>query len=192
MIQGRNAANKVFHTSFPSFQKAHQWMKGFIGKRIYVVQPYLELDTPERQPFDIRILFQKDPKEGWIETGRAVRVGKKESLTSNLDGGGTAVEPDGFLAKWYTKTQLEQINKDIQTILTHLPERLEKLHGPLIELGLDIGIDKQGQVWIIEVNSKPGRDSFKLSKNQEAYRLAIKTPMEYAKYVSQFGGRTAL
>lgn len=189
LVQGRDAANHLFQKSFASATLAQRWIQSFIGSRTYVVQPYLELSTPNQHPFDVRILFQKNTLGRWAETGRAVRVGKKESLTSNLDGGGTAVDASKFLAKWYTAEQQDQINRDITTILSHLPPTLEARHGPLIELGLDIGIDVQGRVWIIEVNSKPGRDSFKLAKNQEAYQLAVRTPVQYAHYiVSQFGG----
>lgn len=189
LIQGRDAANRLFQKSFTSASLAQRWIQSFIGSRIYVVQPYLELSSPDQHPFDIRILFQKNSKGQWSETGRAVRIGKKESLTSNLDGGGTAVDASKFLAKWYTAERQKQINQDITMILTHLPSALEASHGPLIELGLDIGIDARGRVWIIEVNSKPGRDSFKLAKNRDAYELAVRTPVQYAQYIaSQSGG----
>lgn len=188
-VKGRNARNTLFHKQFNSYQSLNQWIKSFIGARVYVIQPYLELSTAVDQPFDIRILFQKTKDGVWAETGRAVRLGKKSSLTSNLDGGGTALNADLFLKKHFSKEQVKKINEDIANILNHLPTHLEKKHGALIELGIDIGIDRSGHVWILEVNSKPGRKSFKIAQNDRVFFKSLVAPIQYADYmVSQAGG----
>ncbi|WP_202081372.1 YheC/YheD family protein [Caldalkalibacillus salinus] len=189
-IHGRSSKNQVFYKNFSNLNTAKLWVSRFIRRRVYVVQPYLDLSSPDGHPFDIRILLQKGQKGQWVESGRAARVGKKDTLTSNIDGGGTAVDASRFLRQYYTTEQYEKINSDIETILTHLPPKLEERHGPLVELGVDIGVDRNGNVWIIELNSKPGRRSFHIAHNKRAFISAIITPVKYANHVvSKSGGR---
>ncbi|WP_025027249.1 YheC/YheD family endospore coat-associated protein [Caldalkalibacillus mannanilyticus] len=190
-VKGRSPTNQPFSKMFDSYEKCQRWLNTFIGRRRYVIQPYLSLSTLlTDEPFDIRILIQKNEHGEWEETGRAVRLGQKNGITSNLDGGGTAVEVSSFLEEHFTEEQVESINKQIETIVAHIPTAIEEKHGALIELGLDIGVDQEGQVWILEANSKPGRKSFYVSKNKEAYIKSLLAPAKYAEHViSQFGGR---
>lgn len=188
-VHGRDRYNHLFQKEFTTIKGLNAWIQLYTGSRTYIYQPYLELTTQRRQPFDIRVLVQKNHVGKWQETGRAVRVGKKHSVTSNLDGGGTAVDTDAFLTEHFTTTQIQHINNAIEEIVRHLPYQLEDQHGPLVELGIDIGIDRNQHVWILEVNSKPGRKAFQLSQNQNAFESALITPVQYAKYmVSQSGG----
>jgi len=191
IVQGRSSTNKPFSKTFDHYKVCHQWIKQFIGVRKYIVQPYLSLSTIRtEEPFDLRILVQKNEKGTWEETGRAVRLGQKKGITSNLDGGGTALKASEFLPLHYTTKQLTKINEQINTIVNYLPSLLEEKHGALIELGIDIGIDQEGKVWILEVNSKPGRKSFHISNDQEAYIKSLLAPVKYTKHIiSQFGGR---
>lgn len=182
-IQGRTQANQLFTKEFRTIHACQLWIKGFVAQRTYIIQPYLELMSKEQTPFDIRILIQKNEQGKWAETGRAIRVGQKSSITSNLHGGGTAVDADLFLKKNFSTTTLEQIEEQIKKILIQLPIQLEKKHGPLIELGIDLGIDLNGRVWILEANSKPGRKSFQITHNRKAHLNALLAPVRYTHYL---------
>jgi glutathione synthase/RimK-type ligase-like ATP-grasp enzyme len=188
-VQGRTLSNEVFYRKFKGYKSFDIWLRKFIGRRSYIAQPYLELITKNGIPFDLRILIQKNQHGQWEETGRVVRTGKQLGLTSNLHGGGTAVEAKTFLNRHFSQQQVNQINQQLATITSELPQSLEKQHGDLIELGIDIGIDRQGNVWILEANSKPGRKSFHLSKDRKAHLKAILAPLRYTHYVvSHYGG----
>jgi glutathione synthase/RimK-type ligase-like ATP-grasp enzyme len=181
-VKGRTSFNQLFSKTFHSFRSCDSWLKRFIGERNYIYQPYLELSTPTDIPFDLRVLVQKNGKGAWEETGRAIRIGRIGGLTSNLHGGGSATDADKFLRQAYSKEQVEEINKQIMTINSELPEVLEEKYGPLIELGIDVGIDRQGRVWIIEANSKPGRRSFQLT-NHGVHKNALLAPIRYTNYI---------
>lgn len=182
-VKGRTAYNQMFSKTFRSFRSCDSWLKKFIGQREYIYQPYLELCTPSNIPFDLRVLVQKNGKGLWEETGRAIRIGKTGGLTSNLHGGGSATDANRFIRKSYSKVQMEDINEQITTINNHLPQVLEEKYGPLLELGIDVGIDQQGKVWIIEANSKPGRRSFQLSNNGMVHKNALLAPIRYTNYI---------
>jgi glutathione synthase/RimK-type ligase-like ATP-grasp enzyme len=189
LIRGRSASNDPFTKQCTTFQECHFWIRQFIGSRSYVIQPYLELTTIDDQPFDIRILVQKNKDGEWLETGRAVRLGAKNGITSNLHGGGIAIKPSSFLQKYYSSEQISSIAEQTQLVVNHVPHILEKKHGDLLELGIDIGVDRDGRIWILEVNSKPGKKSLYLSKDRAAFIKSLVAPIEYSHFVvSKFGG----
>lgn len=116
----------------------------------YIVQPFLQLTNAKKEPFDVRVLVQKNEKGNWKEVGRGVRIGKRGNFVSNLHNGGK-VRP--FLQKW---KQNRKFNQQLETLINVLPTILEQHFHPLFELGIDIGVEPTGQCWLLEVNSKPG------------------------------------
>lgn len=189
-IEGRSATNQLFSKYFFSLEACEAWLRKITHRHSYIFQPYLLLNTKSHIPFDVRILVQKSDHGQWEETGRVVRMGKKKGLTSNLHGGGTAVEANLFLQQHYSKKQLDELYPQLQTITSHLPTQLEKKHGPLLELGIDVGIDDKGKAWILEANSKPGRRSFRITENKKVMRNSLLAPIRYAKYVVSHYGRS--
>jgi hypothetical protein len=183
-VQGRTYRNELFTRLFSSFSDCDRWLEQQIQSRSYVLQPYLALNTEDYTPFDLRVLVQKNEHGEWVETGKAIRKGKQKGLTSNLHGGGTAVNADRFLKMYYSDEQIVSIQQLIQTITTHVPSELEKKHGPLLELGLDLGIEDGKKVWLLEANSKPGRKSFQISDRQ-TFLQSMSAPVRYATYVLQ-------
>lgn len=181
LIQGRSLTNEHFQQWIQDPNHLKEWIHKFTQNTRYIIQPYLQLTTPQQSPFDIRILVQKGGDQKWHVTGSAVRVGKAHSLTSNLHGGGNALPFIPFLKENYEKKIQQQIQHQIHRITSTVPTFIEQNYGPLVELGLDIGIDKKGNVWILEVNSKPGRSVFLRTGNKKTHYLAMQLPILYAK-----------
>ena len=181
VIIGRSRQNRPLSRQFANLQQTLTWLHRFIGGTRYILQPYLPLRTPNHLPFDIRVLMQKDERQTWQMTGMAVRTGSPSSLTSNLHGGGKAEKIVPFLKQLsFDKQAIRRIEQEIRTICEQLPPLIEKKHGRLCELGIDIGIDSNARVWLLEVNSKPGRQVFRKAGEREVYLTAIRRPMLYA------------
>ena len=51
------------------------------------------------------------------------------------------------------------------------------------ELALDLAIDREGRIYVLEVNPKPAREVFARSGDSETYRKALLRPLEYALWV---------
>lgn len=185
--EGRDFQNKIFRRTFPNRAALLMWVRSQLKVKM-IIQPYLTLSSPEGVPFDIRVLVQKNESGQWSETGRAARAGVPNGLTSNLCGGGRAHSVPEFLGKYYNNEQLAQIERDISYIARELPPFLESRHGRLVELGIDVGVDRNGKVWLIEVNSKPGRASFRRIENGAYYRSVRLNPLKYAYYLKSHKG----
>ncbi|MCM3783223.1 YheC/YheD family protein [Neobacillus mesonae] len=183
LIQGRNRSNHMFNKRFANHELGLSQLHRILSTRTFIVQPYLPLMNHEEKPFDLRVLVQKNGHGQWSISGHAIREGEKGSLTSNLHGGGRAMNTSHFLETEYGKDMADLIIEKAAELSAIIPGVLEARYGRLSELGIDYGIDRNGRLWIIEINSKPGRASFLLAGDTESANLAYNRPLEYARYL---------
>lgn len=181
ILEGRSPKNKFFRRSFPSTTDAIHYLEPKLNRR-YLVQSYLELTTPAGHPYDIRLFVQKNEAGEWTVIGKGVRLGPKMQLTSNIRGGGEARSFEAFIQSIHP-AMYTQIEATINKIGRLVPITLEQRYAPLFELGIDIGVDRYGKVWIIEANAKPGRKIFELMGDYAASQQAIIGPINYARYL---------
>jgi hypothetical protein len=174
---------RIISRIFPNEAKLTHWLTLLIKQRNYLLQPYLELSNKENKPFDIRILLQKNELGVWGEQGRGVRIGTTGGLLSNLAAGGSVINFKEWLVS-LPPAKGEYLQQELKFILTSLPSTLEKAFMPLFEIGVDIGIAKDGSIWILDINSKPGRKVI-LSTNPELQDSLYTKPLLYGKYLSQ-------
>jgi glutathione synthase/RimK-type ligase-like ATP-grasp enzyme len=182
-LQGRNMRNQTVSKQFPNAFALRQWLMAFIGGRSYLIQRYLPLQTEEGVAYDIRVLMQKGGDGQWSQTGMATRVGELTSITSNLHGGGTATQVLPWLTKQFDGNRAQAILAKINALSALIPPFLEQHFGRLAELGLDIGVDRNGRIWVIEINSKPGRTAAHWFSDPGALDQAMSNPMLYARYL---------
>ncbi len=190
--RGRTASNRSVALRFERREALLRWADArLIGGRPFLLQPYLELTMPDGAPYDVRALVQKDGEGRWTFTGAAARVGRPGGVTSNLHGGGAPRPAADALAERFGRAAAERILRRIRRAALAIPPVLERGHGPLLELGIDFGVDAGGQVWVLEVNSKPGRTSFTRLRDDPVGIAAVTSPIRYARYVldRQLGGQ---
>lgn len=182
-ITGRDGRNDLLRHTFSSKKEGFEWIDKFTKDRPFLLQPYLELSTSQGEPYDIRVLMQKNDKGEWELTGMAARVGPKHTLTSNLHGGGTAHRAQPFLSRELGTVAAEEALSLIRKLSMVIPGSLESHFGRLAELGIDFGVDRRGSVWVLEVNSKPGRSSFFRIGDRQSARKSIENPILYARHL---------
>lgn len=188
-VEGRTRNNALIRRNFSTLQAFSVFFQSYLKSWKYLLQPYLTLRNEQDIPFDVRLLVQKDGTGQWSSTGKAIRMGLKKGITSNLHGGGRAVSFERFMLTNYTHSEVKTISNHLHTLETVLPEFLEKQIGPLVELGIDVGIDSDHNVWLIEVNSKPGREIFEQLNDHDAMLKSQSNPLYYAKYLMKNHGR---
>ncbi|WP_179298739.1 YheC/YheD family endospore coat-associated protein [Evansella halocellulosilytica] len=144
---GDNSFSQMFHEQLQDvYEQLHT--NHFIEP--YLIQPFLPL-TKNNVPFDLRVVMQKRSPNVWKMIGMGYRFGKKGTLISNLTSGGH-VKKNVHIPK----AQKSEFKRMFKTIKEELPKQIEKHHPAVFEIGIDIGIEENGQMWILEVNSKPG------------------------------------
>lgn len=149
--------------------------------RMYIVQEKVTLPKYNNSVFDVRVIYQKGSTGKPIRTGMAARVAAENRITANLHQGGGKAPLSSILEKLFNQDMNGQIAEALRSYAKTLFNILENKVGPIGEVGMDFLIDQTGKIHLIEVNSVPGRNLFKiLPKIREA---AIKRPVEYAKYL---------
>ncbi|MBU7006670.1 YheC/YheD family protein [Phosphitispora fastidiosa] len=161
----------------------------FINKKPYVMQQGLDLISYNGRVFDIRVLMQKNAAGSWVNSAMVARVASEGNIFPNVAAGGEAKNVEKL---WRDLTTQGWIGSEayLSTLSISLTaaETLENTLGTFAEIGLDIGIDKTGNIWIIEINSKP---SYKVFPKDQLYlkQNAIKLPMDFAAHVAGFTSR---
>lgn len=184
-VRGRDERNAPIHAEFADAFSLVSWVRGHTGGRPYLAQPYLALHSAAGDPFDVRSLMQKNGRGLWQLTGLAVRKGQPGSATSNLHGGGTALEAKPFLTQQFGEERASRIIRTLTQLSAEIPPVLESFFGRLAELGIDFGVDRGENVWILEVNSKPGRAAFSDLPNKKQRYESVYNPVLYARFLLQ-------
>lgn len=158
----------------------------------YLVQPDIRLIRWQGRICDVRALIQRDADGCWHLTGAAIRAGRPGGIISNLHGGGQALQleqvlaqtlPGGAAAVPSVVAQIEQLSLRVGAVLA-------KGTKCLGELGVDLGVDKNGKVWVIEANSRTGRAVFRRAKMPQAAAEADRRPLRFALYLAGFTAAT--
>lgn len=120
----------------------------------YIIQRGIDLATYRRRPFDVRVVLQK-PLGKWRATLMCAKVAPREaSVVTNVAKGAKDYNLYRLLKRTdQSLNRSETIRELLDT--SHQIAQILSSRFPLNILGLDMGIDKKGQIWFIEANTRP-------------------------------------
>ena len=143
---------------FSSLSGLHRHLQKRTNGKSYLLQQGLPLIGMQGRPADFRVLVQKDRKGEWAVTSMVARLGQNR-IVSNISRGGSMLTPLHALrvcGPWHNAARpTPQKLKNVALKLCVLLE--EALPGHYAELGVDLGVDVYGHVWLLEINSKPSK-----------------------------------
>lgn len=183
VIVTTDKVNKQASRVFSERSTLVSWLERLLSKREYLLQPFLSLQNENKHPFDIRTFIQKDGNGNWRTAGMGIREGRKDGIVSNLSLGGTVIPFEDWLEGVSTDKR-DFVIEEIKDILKSLPHILENHFPPLFELGVDLGLAKDGSVWILDINSKPGRKVL-LSSKPHLKEYLYESPLLYARWLQE-------
>ncbi|MEF2243433.1 MULTISPECIES: YheC/YheD family endospore coat-associated protein [unclassified Paenibacillus] len=181
-VQGRDQQRKIIRPRRVTLAALITFISSWNLKSTrYIAQQGIQLKLDNGRVHDYRMLVQKNDEGKWQITGCAGRVGAQGSITSNLHGGGKAVPMEKLLREWINdESSISSIKEEAERFGVDAAQFLEKSYGSLCELAFDIAIDRNGHIWMIEVNPKPAREVFIQAGETEVYQKAITNPLKYA------------
>ncbi|MFY0542901.1 YheC/YheD family protein [Brevibacillus sp. H7] len=160
----------------------------FRGRRVsnYLAQQGIDLTTYHNRPFDFRVHLHKNQQNEWVVSCMAAKVAGTGSVTTHVRTGGTVIPGDELLAHLFGKQKIVMKERIGQAAI-RLATAIEQAKGiDLGELGLDMGIDTHGHVWMFEANSKPGRSIFKHARLKQADYESRGLIVDYSCYLANF------
>ena len=165
-----------------SFSKAVKELRSqFDPRKSYLIQQGIDLATYQKCPFHIRLVMQK-PKNRWRLSLTSALVGKHERVVvTNVSQGNREFSVEHVLLRNDQKLNPFATFRELIDI-SHQTANVLASKLPLLVVGLDMGIDKNGEIWFIEANTKPdcvGMREFNDAKSYDKYRQSKKWLRNY-------------
>ena len=161
--------------AFSTVEELLPALKQLIQHYKFVIQQGVTLLTYEEHPIDFRVLLQK-PKDKWVYSGIVGKMGEKNSIVTNLALGGKGVPFKTALHQTLQMEEEEIINlRDaIRDLCFRIADQLTSKYSGLRELGIDLVVDPDKEVWLLEVNTTPGHQLFRSLPNEKIYQRIVR------------------
>ncbi|MBH5319228.1 YheC/YheD family protein [Paenibacillus sp. GSMTC-2017] len=125
-----------------------------MGQKSYLIQKGISLATVNGRPIDYRVKYVKSFNR-WEYRALVGRIARSGLFVTNLSQGGDMVLAGqgikASLGPSYVKVKKREM-RELTVISTRV---LEQRFPGIVQLGFDYGIDRQGKIWIFEVNTRP-------------------------------------
>jgi hypothetical protein len=164
-----------------TLKRTADFLDHYIGNQPYIIQEAIPLATFNGRPYDLRVSVQRGANGNWQLTGIVGKVAAAGRHVTNVAKGGSVkrceelFEASGFQAE-AVKEAVSQVSLEIARFLGNkLPH--------LADIGLDMGVDWNGNIKLIEMNGRDQRITFKKANLHDMFFQTYSTPLLYAKYL---------
>lgn len=178
--------NGTITKSNVSYQEIAQQMARRIRHGRYLIQQGLPLITSLGRPVDFRALLQKNGSGKWSITSIVGRIAGDTHIVSNQAHGGTVAGVTRIIAQvdpLFPKPSTRLLRQRALQV-AHSFER--QIDGHFAELGIDLAVDMRGNVWLLEINSKPSKSDDAVTNPALAIRPSVHKTMDYTCYVTGY------
>ncbi|PDO09703.1 MAG: hypothetical protein BLM47_11090 [Candidatus Reconcilbacillus cellulovorans] len=153
-----------------------------IVRAFYLVQQRIPLAEPEGRPFDVRVSVQRGDDGAWRVTGVVGKWAAPGSYLTNVAQGAQVSSLDALLSKCRFDDPVA-VERSVHALALSVAEQLGAEVPHLADLGLDIGVTKDGFPMLIECNTRDLRYSFKLAGMDREFTASYAHPIGYAAYL---------
>jgi glutathione synthase/RimK-type ligase-like ATP-grasp enzyme len=124
------------------------------AKKKMIIQEGITLENVEGRPYDIRAMVQRKPNGKWTCTGIFTKVGKPNKIVTNYHQGGKLASLDIVFDKMNLSNDEKELRKqNLHDVALDVAKLLNLRRSGMFEMGIDFAYDREGNVWILEVNS---------------------------------------
>lgn len=146
----------------------------------YLIQEALDLADYMGNRYDFRALVQKDGSGEWKLTGLVARIAPRNGVVTSPRSGGLVAPALTALEHTFGKNGGRQVLYDLTRTSLRIAMRLEKVYGLCAELGLDIGVTRDGHIRLIEANGRPLKVSLARLNDPAIHGPIIRQPINFA------------
>lgn len=157
--------------------------------RNYVAQQGIRLIEIDGCPIDFRFHLVRNQSNEWIVAGVGAKMAGRGSVTTHIKNGGTLMTPQQALGRVFGD-QASDVLQRMKTVSIKLADAIQEASRHHVgELGFDLGVDQNENIWMFEANSKPGRSIFKHPSLKEEGREALDLVFRHCLYLAKFRKR---
>lgn len=171
---GKQKDKKLF---FSHIDPLWKWMQPFSKKRTYLCQQGIDFLKIKQCPLDFRVLCHKNYYDEWRATSIVARVASHDAFVANLAQGAEIFQAKEIAQELFGKENAQQIIIDLKQLAIETATVINaNSNGRFGEMGIDIGVDANLDLWIIEANSKPSKN---IEQDSKQIRPSTKALLEY-------------
>ncbi len=150
----KNSMDSKEEMKFDDFELLYAFLSSKIRKNYYIVQEGVNIVSDKNSPIDFRVFCQRNVNGKWEVTRVIGKIGKKNNIVSNIAKGGKMNKPLNVLIEEYKLNPKEAENtlKRLEEVSLLACEQFDNLKGNYALLGADVGLDKNLNVFVLEIN----------------------------------------
>nr|WP_243735053.1 YheC/YheD family protein [Paenibacillus turpanensis] len=158
----------------------------YVKSKDYIIQEAIPLADYQGKPYDVRVSVQRGADGQWQMTGMYGKVARKGSHVTNVARRGTVKKCSVLFSHSFQNPG--QVAAEVQRVSLQMTQYLGEQLKNLADVGLDIGVDRSGKPYFIEMNGRDQRYGFKKAKMKKTFYRTYENPILYAKYIQQSSG----
>ncbi|MBO8170784.1 MAG: YheC/YheD family protein [Bacillaceae bacterium] len=141
-----------------------------IKNKRYIIQKGIDLITIQGRPVDFRILLLR-PQNEWKLMGIMGKWAAPNKIVTNHCRGGKAITLRNALIKSgdFNIEEIRELEERLNSLGLQMAEILTRRFRYLRELGVDIALDRQKNVWVLEANTRPMFNLFRHHDNKKLF-----------------------
>lgn len=124
------------------------------GRRSYLIQRGIHLATIAGRPIDYRVKYVKE-NGTWTYRSMVGRLARRGLFVTNLCRGGEQMTAAQGIRLSLSSKLVGRKKHEMRQLTKASTELLERRFPGIGQLGYDYGIDRNGHIWILEVNTRP-------------------------------------
>lgn len=156
-----------------------------LRRRRYLLQVGIDLAQIGRYRFDLRVPVQRDASGNWRVPGMAAKRSESHPFLTNIAQGGSALKLSEAIRQGIPGADETAIRQEVEKLARTVAETLSTRYPGIADIGLDIGLDKQGTPYLIEVNRRDLRIILSQAGENDVYAEMYRNPLAYAMYLAQ-------
>lgn len=138
--------------TFPTLLRV---LAGLKLRRRYLIQQGIHLARISGRPLDYRVKVVKE-RGAWKFRAMVGRLARPGLFVTNLCKGGTMLRCMPALQMSLPNIDSGEKRIEMRQLTRNCIAVLESKFPGISELGFDYGLDQEGNIWILEVNTRPG------------------------------------
>ncbi len=166
VVQNGSSQKKIFRNKNKLYQVLLQRLKN----KNYIIQQGIDLIHIQNRPVDFRILLLR-PKSEWQLMGIMGKWAAPNKIVTNHCRGGKAITVHRAFKREgnFSADEIQDIEQRLETLGMQMAVKLQQRFRYLRELGIDVAIDNDKNIWILEANTRPMFNLFRHHDNKKLF-----------------------
>lgn len=140
--------------AFDSFSSLMRHLNRARRRRAYLIQKGIQLAAISGRPIDYRVKYVKENGR-WTFRSMVGRVARRGLFVTNLCQGGLKLTAAQGIRRSLSPRMIVAKKREMRHLTKVATSLLERRFPGIAQLGYDYAIDANGQIWILEVNTRP-------------------------------------